>query len=336
MENNDSNTLSQEEIDKLAGNVSDNTDNKDKESNEKPIDINNMLSEEELNSVAENLNELSEINSEPEINLSDESGGLLSQEEINRLADEQTEEPVAENTLSESSNTENEEPKIIEKEYDDENKDDTAQKDTEKEITEAFKAKRKKTIIIISIISIIILSISLFFVWDYIFPNNDKKGIINDELADGEDVFIEQKVNNEKEKDINKINKKKIEKKPKKKKSIIEEGIELFFKTNKKGIDDLIMKSEELIVNYDMDISEENLKLCLAFDLSSTFISLESPKESKKQQNDYFRPENLNKKYMKRLKNLGYDEDEAKKFILENGKKIIKELRKRIKNRKNT
>jgi len=80
-----------------------------------------------------------------------------------------------------------------------------------------------------------------------------------------------------------------------------------------------------------MDISEENLKLCLAFDLSASLIDSTESKKAKIKPNEYFQITKLNQRYKKRLMNAGYNNEEADKLILKWGKKTIELLKEKIK-----
>jgi len=299
MDNGDThdNILSQEEIDKLSEDVSNDSDSQNEDKN---ITISSMLSQDELDKLeTENI---------------DEDKKEEKEDKTNKESD------VKKNTSDSDSNTDD----------DSNDSNDSNNKDKDKDSTKKTLKGKKKFMIVF--IAIIILFIIGYFIRNFFIP--DKKGNLtkNEEIANNKKVFIDNKSNIKDKKNVDRV-KKSIKVSKLKPYQNIRKGINLFFTVynKKKDMEDVVMKSEELIVAHDMDISEEKLKLCLSFDLTASLIDADIAKKNKRTVNKYFQFEKMNKRYKKRLTNAGYNGNEADKLILKWGKKTIEFLKEKFK-----
>ncbi len=354
-DDNQSNVLSQEEIDKLTGASSDQGD----DIKEENINISSMLSQDEIDEVAGNLSELTDKNSsksnslsqeeidklnvvqeviEPAVQESEQSN-FLSQEEIDKLSENsETEEQNVEELSGnieddqEADNKGNSSSQIQENE-----KDEKVEVDGGKERGKKIKswiADNKKTVKISGFVaSVLALFFMGLFIKGQFFSTESevkKEGAeVKNEVVLGTKtkkiiktpIIVKQKLNKE------------VLNKPKKEKTI-NKAVELFFIIfEQKGIEEVIRRSEELIVEHDMDISERNLQLCLSFDLTASLIDTTLAKKKNKKPNEYFELLKLNNRYKKRLVNLGHSNEEADVLILDWGKKTIDILKEKVKSK---
>ncbi len=340
------NILSQEEIDKLSGDVSNDSDSQNEDKN---INISSMLSQDEIDAVAGNLDELSSMNDnntdvtgqesksldtkeDKEDKEDKEAPILLSQDDLDKLEmeniDEDKKEEREEKTDKES-DVQNDISSTDNNTNDDSNgSNDLDNKDKDKDSTKKSLKSKKK--FIIAFIVIIILFIIGYFMREFFILDKKENLTKNEELANNEEVFIDNKSNVKDKKNRVKKSTKVSKIKPYQN---IRKGISLFFTVynKKKNMEDVVMKSEELIVAHDMDISEEKLKICLAFDLTASLIETDIAKKNKRATNKYFQFEKMNKRYKKRLTNAGYNSNEADKLILKWGKKTIEFLKEKFK-----
>lgn len=353
-DDNQNNVLSQEEIDKLTGGSS----NQGDDVKEENINISSMLSQDEIDEVAGNLSELTDQNSNKSNSLSQEEidklqtvpeviepavqeteqSNFLSQEEIDKLSknDEPEEQNVEEvskeiketqiDNIKDSSSQVKESEKIEERENE------------SKKNNKIFGwiTKQKKIVKISGLIaSVLILFIIGFFIKGQFFSAGPE--VKKNETMVKKEILPDIKIKNKKKQDtpiVQNENQNKEMFKKKMKGKTINRAVELFFTAfEQKGIEEVIRRSEELIVEHDMDISERNLKLCLSFDLTASLIDTTLAKKKNKKPNEYFQLFKLNNRYKKRLVNLGYSNEEADALILDWGKKIIIILKEKIKSR---